>query len=93
MPIQDDFGFTHERNDKKRVGDLILPLWHNEWHAKRTSRIRQCSDTGKTIWPFQTAFAQDTFWGLSNAETHEEVETEWLSAAAYTFKKLKGEMK
>ena len=69
-------------------GDLILPLWRNGWREKRSSKFRKCSMTGETIWPFQKAFAQDTFWGLSNAETHEETETEWITSATYTYLKL-----
>lgn len=80
--------------DDKRMrffgSDLILPLSKTKWHFTRSYKFRRCADTNEPIMPFMPAYRQQIFWGLSNAETHEELEEKWLTPKAYLFKKLKG---
>lgn len=93
MPVQDDF-VDMDKHDKHGLPKdrVSMPLWRNGWRAERTAKFRKCSQSGKTIWPFQEAFAQDTFWGLANAQSHEEMETEWMTSASYTYLKLAGKI-
>ena len=89
MPVQDDF-VDMDKHDKRRHTDMIMPLSKTDWRPRFAFTFRRCEFSGKLIMPFTTAYRQQVFWGLANAETHSELEEKWLTPASYTFKKLNG---
>lgn len=94
MPIRDGY-LDMDKHGKARNGTvtaqpLTMPLSKTDWHLRRAFKARRCDFSGDIILPLAKAYRQQVFWGLSNAETHEELEEKWLSPASYTFKKLSG---
>jgi len=58
-----------------------------QWQQRRAFVFHECIDTGRTIWPFTKAYNK-VFMHSRPSPRDGEIDVEWMTAAAYTFRKL-----
>ena len=87
MPAQDD-NIEFDHLSRRRSTPEFTPGASTPWQLRRTYTFQTCSDTSKRIMPFTVAWQRQHCVNLriNDAQFVEE----WLSPAAYTFKKLAG---
>lgn len=64
------------------------PYNHNAWIKTWAWRWHRCEEFKTIIWPLTRAYCKITFHSLPTPK-YGDIEVQWISNKAYTFKKLK----
>jgi len=85
MPVRDEGIFN--MSDTSDQAEPQTPKVTTQWQSRRAFLFHECIDTKRTIWPFTKAYSK-VFMHSRPSPQEGIIDIEWLSAEAYTFRKL-----